>query len=133
MKKSILKKRSFIFKIWLLNWKRKKEKIFFWIYFDLKPISKDKNQNFRIHFLISNQVMNFKKFFGFSILVMKLKNEKWKNFKIRFVFKSKNELYFRYTDYYSNISFLLFKVTLQIEIWISKSHFSFFTETENRK
>ena len=33
--------------------------------------------------------MNFKKFFPFSVLVMKLKNEKWKNFKIRFVFKSK--------------------------------------------
>ena len=109
MKKWILKKRSFIFQIWLLNWKRKKEKKFFWIYFDLKPISKDKNQNFRIHFLISNQVMNFKKFFGFSILVMKLKNEKWKNFKIRFVFKSKNELSFPYTDYYPIFHFCFLK------------------------
>ena len=30
---------------------------------------------------------------------MKLKNEKWKTFKIRFVFNSKNELCFRYTDF----------------------------------
>ena len=42
--------------------------------------------------------MNFKKLFYLSILVMKLKNEKWKIFKICFVFKSKNELYFRCTD-----------------------------------
>ena len=44
--------------------------------FCLKPISKDKNQNFQFQFLISNQKMNFYKFFLFSILVMKLKNEK---------------------------------------------------------
>ena len=74
-----------------------KKKVF-WIYFDLKSISKNKNQNIGIHFLISNQRMNFKNFFHFSILVMKLKHEKWKIFKIRFVFKSKNELYFRYAD-----------------------------------
>ena len=43
---------------------------------DLKSISKNKNQSFRIHFLISNQKMNFIKLFNFSILVMKLKNEK---------------------------------------------------------
>ena len=78
--------------------KEKQKKNCFWIYFDLKPISKSKNQNFGIHFLISNQKMNFKKSFHFSILVMKLKNEKQKIFKIRFVFKSKNELYFWYTD-----------------------------------
>ena len=78
--------------------KRKTKKDCFWIYFDLKSISKNKNQNFRIHFLISNQKMNFREFFHFSILVMKLKNEKRKIFKIRFVFKSKNELYFRHTD-----------------------------------
>ena len=42
---------------------------------NLKSISKNKNQNFQIHFLISNQKMNFKKFFHFSILVMKSKNE----------------------------------------------------------
>ena len=75
-----------------------KKKKFFGIYFDLKSVSKNKKQNIRIHFLISNQRMNFKKFFHFSILVMKLKHEKWKIFKIRFVFKSKNELYFRYAD-----------------------------------
>ena len=97
--KNEFQKISFIFHIWKLNWKMKNEKFFFWICFDLKPISKNKNQNFRIHFLIWNQKINFKKFFHFSIFVLKLKNEKWKIFKIRFVFKSKNELYSRYTDY----------------------------------
>ena len=77
----------------------KKKKRFFWLYFDLKPISKNKTQNFRIHFLILNQKINFRKFFHFEILLMKLKNEKWKIFKICFVFKSKNELYFRWTDF----------------------------------
>ena len=86
----------FTFDYWIE--KRKTKKNCFWIYFDSKSISKNKNQNFRIHFLISNQKLNLKKFFYFSILVMNLKNEKWKLFKIRFVFKSKNELYFRYTD-----------------------------------
>ena len=51
--------------------------------------------------------MNFKKFFHFSILVMKLKSGKWKIFKIHFVFKSKNELYFRYTDYFWILFFFL--------------------------
>ena len=74
------------------------KKKFFWICFNLKSISKNKNQNIRIDFLISNKKMNFKKLFHFSILVMKLKHEKWKVFKIRFVFKSKNELYFWYAD-----------------------------------
>ena len=88
---------------WILNGtfsaRIKNGKKFFWIYFDLKSISKNKNRNFRIHFLISNQKLNFRKFFHFPILVMKLKNEKWKIFKICFVLKSKNELYFRYTDW----------------------------------
>ena len=98
----------FTFDYWIE--KRKTKKNCFWIYFDSKSISKNKNQNFRIHFLISNQKMNFKKFFHFSILVMKLKNEKRKIFKIRFVFKSKNELYFRYTDltWNLNLNFHLF-------------------------
>ena len=84
-------KRSFISQIWLKHWKRKSEKkIFFLTLFWFK--TNFKKQNFRIHFLISNQKMNFRKFFHFSILVMKLKNEKRKIFKTRFVFKSKNEL-----------------------------------------
>ena len=85
--------------------KEKQKKNCFWIYFDSKSISKNKNKNFRIEFSISNEKGNFKKFFHFSILVMKLKNEKWKIFKIRFVFKSKNELYFRYTVGIKKISF----------------------------
>ena len=81
---------------WIERWKTRKN--FFGICFDLKLISKNKNQNFRIHFLIWNQKINFKKLFHFSIFVLKLKNEKWKIFKISFVFKSKNKLYFLYTD-----------------------------------
>ena len=96
--KNEFQKISFIFQIWLMHWKRKNVKNFFWLYFDLKPISKNKNQNFWIRFLISNQKINFKKFFHFSILFMKLKNEPWKIFKICFAFKSKNELYFQYMD-----------------------------------
>ena len=92
--------------------KEKQKKNFFWIYFDLKPISKNKNQNFLIYFLIWNQKMNFKKFFHFSILVMKLKNEKQKKFKIRFVFNLKNELYFRYTDSSVYISSIQFSIAL---------------------
>ena len=69
--------------------KEKQKKIFFWIYFDLKPISKNKNQNFSVHFLIWNQKLNLKKICRFLTWVLKLKKKKWKNFKIRFVFKSK--------------------------------------------
>ena len=99
--KKRISKSIFHFSILSITWKNKNRKQFFFlIYFDLKPVSKNKNQNFRIHFLIWNQAMSFKKFVRFSILVMKLKNEKWKNFKIHFVFKSKNELYFRYTDFF---------------------------------
>ena len=86
----------FRFDYWIEKGKIKKT--FCWIYFDLKPILKNKHQNFRINFLIWYQKMNFKKFFLFSIFALKLKTEKGKIFKIRFVFKSKNELYFRYTD-----------------------------------
>ena len=105
------------FIIELKNEKRKKN--FFYIYFDLKPISKSKKQNFRIYFLIWNQKMDFKKFFHFSIFVLKLKNEKWKIFKIRFVFNSNNELYFRYTDWNSIFDFQF----LEGEIFFIKSSF----------
>ena len=73
----------------MLNCKTKNEKKNFWIYFDLKPTSKNESLNFRFHFLIWNQKMNFKKLFHFSIFVLKLKNGKWKIFKIHFVFRSK--------------------------------------------
>ena len=110
MKKTKFQKASFIFQIWLLNEKMKNGKTIFLFYFDLKPISKNKNQNFQIHFLIWNQKMNFEKFFLFSILVIKLKNEKWKYLKVCFIFKSKSELYFRYTDFSSfNISYYMKK------------------------
>ena len=100
-----IQKMSFIFHIWLMQWKKKNEANFFWLYFDLKPISKNENQNFRTKFLISNQKINFIKFFHFSILIIKLKNEKLKIFNIYFVFKSKNELYFWYTDWNSITDF----------------------------
>ena len=118
-KKTNLKKISFISQIWLKHWKRKKTKKNFWLFFDLKPILENKNQNFRIHYLISNQKMNFIKFFHFSILVMKLKNEKWKLFKIRFVFKSKNELYFRYTDWFKFHFSFFFEIRILVSIWVA--------------
>ena len=68
----------------------KLKRILFLALFWFKTTSKNKNQNLRIHSLISNQKMNLKNFFHFSILVMKLKNEKWNIFKICFAFKSKN-------------------------------------------
>ena len=94
MKKRI-SKNIFHFSILIIelkNKKRKKKIFFFWIYFDLKPISKNENQNFLIYFSIWNQKMNFKKFFHFSILVIKLENEKWKIFKIQFIFKSEKRI-----------------------------------------
>ena len=107
----------------------KRKQIFFKIYFDLKPISKNQNQNFRIPFSIWNLKMNFKKIFHFSILVLKLANEKWKFLKIRFVFKSKNELYFWYTDYFRfcicfSFSFLLL-FFIFVFVFVFVLHFRF--------
>ena len=62
----------------------KLKRILFLALFWFKTTSKNKNQNFRIHSLISNQKMNFKKFFHFSILFMK--NEKWKIYQNLFCF-----------------------------------------------
>ena len=110
----------FKFDYWTERWKTKKNIL--WICFYLKPISKNKNQNFRIHFLIWNQKMNFKNFFHFSIFILKLKNEKWKTFKIRFNFKSKNGLYFRYMDSFSCLidSFFEFLILHLFFIFIKK-------------
>ena len=90
---------KFVFRFDNENEKRKKSKLyfilkknqislsthgfnFFWIYFDLKRNSKNVNQPFRIHFLISNQKMNFKKFFHVSIWLWnwKMKKEKFSKF-----------------------------------------------------
>ena len=92
--KNEFQKISTIFQIWLKHWKRKNEKKFFWLYFNLKPISKNKNQSFRIPFSISNQKMNFKKSFHFSILFMKLKNEKWTIFNFVLFLKQKTNYTF---------------------------------------
>ena len=73
--KNEFQKIYFIFHIWLLNWKTKNEKKLFLNLFWFKINFKNKNQNFRIHFLISSQKMNIRKFLHFSILVMKLKNK----------------------------------------------------------
>ena len=81
----------FIFDYWIEKRKTKKNPVF-WIYFDLKSISKKKNQNFRIHFLIPCQKMNFKKLFHFSVLVMKLKNEKLLKFAL-FLNKKTNYIF----------------------------------------
>ena len=76
----------FVFQFHYQNWKRK--------------------EFFEIHFLIWNEKMNSK------ILTFVLNNEKWKNFKIGFVFKSKNELDFRYTYWIiKQNGFSIFKMT----------------------
>ena len=119
MKKQKISNSILHFSILTIKWKNEKQKKFFFsIYFDLKPGSKNRNQNFLIYFLFWNQKMNLKKFFRFSILVMKLKNEKWKNFKIRFAFKSKNELYFRCTDFRNFVfPFLIWNWSHQSLFW----------------
>ena len=62
--------------------KRKMIKKICWIYFDLKPFLKSKNQNFRINFLIWYQKMIFKNSFFFQFLLWnwKMKNEKFSKF-----------------------------------------------------
>ena len=70
----------FKFDYWIKKRKTKKKFLnLFW--FKIK-FSKKKIKTFEF-------ALNFKKFFQFSILILKLKNEKWNIFKIRFVFKSK--------------------------------------------
>ena len=64
--------------------------------------------------------MNFKKLFHCSLLVVNLKNEIRKIFKFRFAFKSKNELYFWYTDLtglklFFSPPFLLFKSIIKVK------------------
>ena len=95
IKKNEFQKTSFIFQIWLLNWKTKNEKKFFLNLFWFKT--------------------NFKKqFFDFCF-----ENEKWKLFKIRFVFKSKNELYFRYSIRAPKVTFNFhFKIRMKKVIFV---------------
>ena len=61
--------------------------------------------------------MNFEKLFHFPILIMKLENEKRKNFKIRFGFKSKNELYFQYMVVVNYLNFVF-----HIEVKTKSNH-----------
>ena len=98
--KSEFQKIPFIFQIWLLNWKTKNEKKFFLLSFDFCFLKLVLNQNkFKKKFEIFQFIFWFeikkwisKKFFHFSIFVLKLKNEKWKIFKILFVFKPKKQI-----------------------------------------
>ena len=98
--KSEFQKKPFIFQIWLLNWKTKNEKKFFLLSFDFCFLKLVLNQNkFKKKFEIFQFIFWFeikkwisKKFFHFSIFVLKLKNEKWKIFKILFVFKPKKQI-----------------------------------------
>ena len=67
-----------------------------------------------------------KKIFLFPILVIKLEIENWKilNLKICFVFKSKNELYFRYTDYiWMKLIFIIFKLCKTMQLLFFKKLF----------
>ena len=82
--KKLISKNIFYFSHFIIELKKEKQKKLFLNLFW-----------FKINF--KKQKLKFFEFiFWFQIiLLIKLKNEKWK---IRFVFKSKNELYFRYTD-----------------------------------
>ena len=92
------------FFILILKWKlngtfsARIEKKDFWNLFWFKISFKKQKSKYSNSFFDFKSKNEFQKLFHFSILVMKLKHEKWKIFKIRFVFKSKNELYFRYAD-----------------------------------
>ena len=92
--KTNFKKYIFIFHIWLLNWKKKNEKKLFlnlfWFKINLKK-QKSKFSNSFFNFKSKNKSQKVLSFFNFGY---EIENE---IFKIRFVFKSKNELYFRYT------------------------------------
>ena len=132
--KNKFQKISFIFQIWLMHWKRKHETQIFLNLFWFKTYSKSKNQNFWIHFSISNQKMNFIKFFHFSIFFMKLKNEKWKFFKIRFGFEIKKLIILLVHELVHGfeIVLLILRIT-NIEILIWRLFFVFHVNLENEK
>ena len=65
-------------------------------HFKKKKKSKSKFRNCFFDLKWKNEFQ--KNIFHFSHLIIELKKEKRKIFKIRFAFKSKNELYFRYTN-----------------------------------
>ena len=68
--------------------------IFLLISFDLKPTLKKTKSKFSNSFFDLKSKSEFQKIVSVLMLVLKLKNEKRKTLKIRFVFKSRNELYF---------------------------------------
>ena len=110
-----ISKSIFHFSILIITWKNEKQKkIFFLIYFDLKPMLKNKNQNFQIQFwiwnskfvLFLNQKTNYT--FGtrikcnhwilFYFLIVKL------NFSICIKTISKHNIYFRLRVFFSTSS-----------------------------
>ena len=110
MKKKEFKKISFIFQLWLLNRKRKNKKTIFlnlfWFKTNFKK-QKSKCSNSFFDLKLENEFQKILSFFNFDNEIEKWKKKK--KIKIRFVFKSKNELYFLYTDltsvYISSIQF----------------------------
>ena len=98
------------------------EKINVWIYFDPKGILENKIKIFNLIFwfeIKQYQKINFQKIFDFLVLVIKLKTEKWKVFKVRIFFKSKNELYYRCTYFHC---YMVLKVKCKIQIQNVKKH-----------
>ena len=92
------KKISFISQIWLSiekekTKKKKQKKNLFWFKISFKK------QNSKFDFKSKNEFRKVLSFFNFGYEI-----EKWKIFKIHFVFKSKNELYFRYMDFWCFLS-----------------------------
>ena len=83
--------------------KIKKEKTLFWFKTSFKK-QKSKFSNSLFDFKSKNEFQKVLLFFNFGYEI-----KKWKIFKIRLVFKSKNELYFRYTDFWCFLSQLQYK------------------------
>ena len=74
-----------------------------------------------------NEFQKIRSFFSFD---NEIEKRVMKNFKIRFVFKSKNELYFRYKDYFD---FCFLKLVLGQNRFKKKIFFSFFTFSFNNQ
>ena len=129
--KNEFQKIYFIFHIWLLNWKKKNEKKpcflnLFWFKINFKK-EKSKFSNSFFDSMSKNEFQKIISFFSFGYEI-----EKWKIFKIRFVFKSKNELYFRYMDYHKWFSDFQNSWTLKFKFEVCFSFFILIWKTKNQ-
>ena len=94
IKKNVFQKISFIFQIWLLNWKSRNEKKIFLNLFWFKTSFKKQKSEFSNSFFDWKSKNEFQKIISFSNVCFEIENWKIKIFKIRFVFKSKKNYTF---------------------------------------